>query len=138
MRVNNFQSKLLVKSIHLSSFFSLQLVNRIILTISVIGNNGILSGTTLKRLISDKLLISHFICLGICVLGLFVHEFFYSVLVSFGVCTSLLLKGNEILIGMKMNAWVNLLIAGEIYLYKVVLCALWSSFFFLFLCTVVW
>ncbi|XP_066920904.1 inositol 1,4,5-trisphosphate-gated calcium channel ITPR1-like isoform X2 [Clytia hemisphaerica] len=57
------------------------LLNRFVLTVSYIGNSGILSGTSFQRLISDKFLLMMVNCLIICGLGLFVHEFFYCVLV---------------------------------------------------------
>jgi len=55
-------------------------LNRSLLTISFFGNNGTMATKSLPKMLKDKQLLLHLLCLIISILGFFVHEFFYSIL----------------------------------------------------------
>ena len=72
------------------SCFLFQLFNKIVFLVSFMGNQGTFT-RGYKAVIMDMLFIYHLSYAIICVLGLFVHEFFYSFLVRNLTHISLLL-----------------------------------------------
>lgn len=61
-------------------FFLFQLFNKVVFLVSFVGNQGTFT-RGYKAVVMDMLFIYHLGYAIICVLGLFVHEFFYSFLV---------------------------------------------------------
>lgn len=61
-------------------FFCFQLFNKLVFLVSFVGNQGTFT-RGYKAVVMDMLFIYHLGYAIICVLGLFVHEFFYSFLV---------------------------------------------------------
>jgi len=61
----------------------LQIILKIIHLISIIGNQGTLT-RSVEQIITNIELLYHMLYLTFCVLGIFMHPFFYSVLVSSG------------------------------------------------------
>lgn len=59
----------------------LQLFNKLVFLVSFVGNQGTFT-RGYKAVVMDMLFIYHMSYAIICVLGLFVHEFFYSFLVK--------------------------------------------------------
>lgn len=65
----------------------LQLFNKLVFLVSFVGNQGTFT-RGYKAVVMDMLFIYHLGYAIICVLGLFVHEFFYSFLVRNLTCQS--------------------------------------------------
>lgn len=61
--------------------YMLQIALKVVHLISIIGNQGTLT-KTIKQIITNIELLYHLLYLIFCVLGIFMHPFFYSVLVS--------------------------------------------------------
>ena len=64
------------------SLFPFKLINRLVLTMSFLGNNGTKLTSSYRKLITDKQFIIHILFLVISSLGFVGHEFCYSLLVS--------------------------------------------------------
>lgn len=67
-----------------------QLFNKLVFLVSFVGNQGTFT-RGYKAVVMDMFFLYHLVYAIVCVLGLFVHEFFYSFLVRIGSCVSLLL-----------------------------------------------
>lgn len=59
----------------------LQIILKVVHLISIIGNQGTLT-KSIEQIITNIELLYHVLYLIFCVLGIFMHPFFYSVLVS--------------------------------------------------------
>lgn len=56
------------------------MINRVILALSYIGNNGTMASESYRKMFTDKIFLLHIACVIISFKGFFAHEFFYSVL----------------------------------------------------------
>lgn len=79
MDVSNYNMLLLF--ISKCIIFLLQIALKVVHLISIIGNQGTLT-RSVEQIISNIELLYHMLYLAFCVLGIFMHPFFYSVLVS--------------------------------------------------------
>lgn len=79
MDVSNYNMLLLF--ISKCIIFMLQIALKVVHLISIIGNQGTLT-RSVEQIISNIELLYHMSYLAFCVLGIFMHPFFYSVLVS--------------------------------------------------------
>jgi len=61
----------------------LKVLNKVIFIASLMGNNGTFT-KPVRVIVNDVETLYHFLLLGICLAGLCVHPFFYSLLVSGG------------------------------------------------------
>ena len=70
-------------------------MNNWIFLVSYVGNRGTFKVNEFKRILSDRTLLCHVAFFVVAVLGSFVHEFFFSILVSFILCTLLIIEDIE-------------------------------------------
>lgn len=68
-------------ALHLHGHLLLQIMLKVVHLISIIGNQGTLT-RSVEQIITNIELLYHLLYLAFCVLGIFMHPFFYSVLVS--------------------------------------------------------
>lgn len=72
--------------------FTFQSINNCIFLLSYVGNRGTFKSSELRRVIRDRALLSQLAFFAVAVLGAFVHEFFYSLLVCYNIVSRRLLN----------------------------------------------
>lgn len=85
------EAKAITFQLQLATFF-VQVANKVLHIVSYMGNRGLISSNVkdIFVLLLEKNLVYHVCYLGFCFAGLFVHEFFYSILVRSIACIRLL------------------------------------------------